>query len=159
MCFSHSIALTLRDFKYSPGSQLLIDGRMYVCGNALILSNFRLSLDINSLFLRIKVKCFQAEKFPGDTCAVLFESSPFISSVKQLGPLSRSLCHLTPSLLSRLIIILLPDIYCSALKTQTYWQFLYCFSIVCFCSQNFSLLICLLTSNLLHCIPPLNLPG
>lgn len=55
---------------------------VYVSGNVLILSNFRLSLVINSLFLRIKVKCLCAKKFPGDTCAVIFESPLLISRVK-----------------------------------------------------------------------------
>lgn len=42
-------------------------GAMYASGNFAILSNFRLSLDINRLFLRVKVKCLYAQKFPGHT--------------------------------------------------------------------------------------------
>lgn len=45
---------------------------MCASGNVAILSNFRLSLDINSLILRIKVKCLHAQKFPGHTlCSVI----------------------------------------------------------------------------------------
>lgn len=72
---------------------------MYVNGNVFILSNFRLSLDINN-YWRSKVEdLLHAKKFPGVTCAVLFENSL---------PCFISCCHLDLSLGASVICLLLP---------------------------------------------------
>lgn len=117
---------------------------VYVNGNVFILSNFRLSLDINSLFLRIKVKCLHAKKFPGVTYAVLFENSLLLSHAKSFGPLSRCFCDL-------------PSASPPPCSLITSWLFLLCskntdvfigsllFSTVYFCSHDPLCLKCLST--------------
>ena len=88
-----------------------------VNGNVFILSNFRLSLDINSLFLRIKVKCLHAKKFPGVTYAVSFENSLLFSHGKSFGPLPRCFCDL-PSASPPACSLITSRLFLSAPKTQ-----------------------------------------
>lgn len=108
---------------------------VYVNGNALILSNFRLSLDINSLFLRIKVKCLHAEKFPGDTllCYLRVYRLYLVLSSLDLS-VGLSVIWLLPSSLACYLIILWLLLYC--FKNTEVFVVSPLFSAVCCCSQD-----------------------